>query len=83
MGNRNNSKDIRHKEKMEVQIEYQVSVETAKKRNEVPLAMLKTLILCDDVMSYLDVIDVPWTSAIKLLIVWQSFLLSFVDIFIL
>ena len=30
--------------------------------------MLNTLILCDGVMSYLDVFDVPWTSPIQLLI---------------
>ena len=32
--------------------------------------VLKNSILCVDVMSYLDVIDVPWTSPINMLIGW-------------
>jgi len=34
MGQRNNAKEIRHKEKMEVWIEYQVAVKATQKRNE-------------------------------------------------
>ena len=32
--------------------------------------LLKSIILCVDVLSYFNVFDVPWTFPIKLLIVW-------------
>ena len=43
---------------------------TTEKERLTGVTCKKTLILCDDVMSYFDVIDVTWTSPIKLLIVW-------------